>query len=147
MWFGSRVKRYPNCRKDIDSGGHVPLYHTEVRTPRNIRTSTQNRHEQPLATSNRRQQRRSDRRTSLFRPPPTVVGPQFKKNKTEVALIIQGFKTWIYKDTTKWLRLAVAGRSAHGLYIHHWVSSLEAPVVGNRHGQKVTGGCWNGGLS
>ncbi|KAL4384191.1 hypothetical protein GQ457_15G005790 [Hibiscus cannabinus] len=28
----------------------------------------------------------------------------------------------------------------HGLYIHRWVSSLEAPIAGNRHGQKVTGG-------
>ncbi|KAL4289582.1 hypothetical protein GQ457_14G021370 [Hibiscus cannabinus] len=28
----------------------------------------------------------------------------------------------------------------HGLYIYHWVSSLEAPVAGKRHGQKVTRG-------
>ncbi|KAL4312311.1 hypothetical protein GQ457_01G014990 [Hibiscus cannabinus] len=33
-----------------------------------------------------------------------------------------------------------------GLYIHRWVSSLEAPVAGNRHGRKVTGDYWNEGL-
>ncbi|KAL4347068.1 hypothetical protein GQ457_17G009580 [Hibiscus cannabinus] len=39
-----------------------------------------------------------------------------------------------------------SGSFQRGLYIHRWVSSLEALVAGNRHGRKVTGGCWNGGL-